>query len=101
MKKVTSLKLLSGLAVLEGVSYLFFALTMPLKYFLGLKGPNLIVGMVHGILFVAYCVLVIIVAAQNKWTLKTTFTCLLASLLPIATFVVDVRIIRPELEKLE
>ena len=43
------------LAILEGISYISFGLTMPLKYMMEIKGPNYIVGMAHGLLFMAYC----------------------------------------------
>jgi integral membrane protein len=95
------LKQLSTLAILEGISYLLFAVTMPLKYMLDLKWPNQIVGMIHGVLFIAYCLWVVLVAREQKWNIKTTLVALAASLLPIATFIVDIKIIKPEIERVK
>lgn len=84
------------LAISEGISYLLLAVTMPLKYIYLLPGPNMVVGMVHGVLFIAYCIWVLLVARSHKWTMQKTFLALLASLLPIATFVVDAKWLKGE-----
>jgi integral membrane protein len=73
-------------AFLEGCSYLLLAVTMPLKYNLGMKMPNYIVGMAHGVLFILYVVLLIQVAAQYKWGFKKIIVSFIASLLPFGTF---------------
>lgn len=95
------LKQLSILAIMEGISYLLFAVTMPLKYMFDLKGPNYIVGMIHGVLFIAYCLWVVLVAREQKWNFKITVLALAASLLPIATFVVDAKLVKPEMQRLK
>ncbi len=74
-------------ALLEGCSFLAFAITMPLKYKWQLPGPNYVIGMAHGVLFMLYIVLLIKVAITYKWTLKKTFLAFIASLLPFGTFV--------------
>lgn len=51
--------------------------------------PNKIVGMAHGVLFIAYCVWVIIASKELEWRPIRTLLALGASLLPFATFVVD------------
>lgn len=84
------------LAIMEGISYLLFGITMPIKYIYDIKEPNYFIGMAHGVLFLLYCLYVLIVANQRKWELKKTFVCLIASLLPIATFVVDAKILKKE-----
>ncbi|OFZ64969.1 MAG: hypothetical protein A3D92_05140 [Bacteroidetes bacterium RIFCSPHIGHO2_02_FULL_44_7] len=88
------------LAISEGISYLLFALTMPLKYVYLIPWPNQIVGMAHGVLFIAYCIWVVLVARAHKWTIQKTLLALLASLLPIATFVVDARWLKADAAKL-
>lgn len=95
------LKQLSVLAIMEGISYLLFTVTMPLKYMFDLKGPNYIVGMIHGVLFIAYCLWVVLVAREQKWNFKITVLALAASLLPIATFVVDAKLVKPEMQRLK
>lgn len=92
----TNIAKLRLLAFLEGMSFiLLLAIGMPLKYMYNMPGPNLVIGMLHGILFIAYCVLVIIVRSEVKWNLTTTFWALLASFLPFATFVADAYIFKP------
>jgi len=79
---------------MEGCSFLLFALTMPLKYMLEMPLPNQIVGMAHGFLFIAYVLLVFMVAREKKWPIMTQFWAYLASLLPFGTFVADAKIFR-------
>ena len=88
------------IAIAEGISYLLFAVTMPLKYGLDVTTPNKVVGMAHGILFMAYILLALGVAYLLKWNLIRTGLVLLASLLPFATFFVDKKILKPEANRL-
>ena len=84
------------LAIMEGISYLLFALTMPLKYMFGIPEPNYFVGIAHGVLFIAYVLWVIVVANDRKWDFKTLFLAGVASLIPFGTFVADAKIFRKE-----
>jgi integral membrane protein len=83
------------LAILEGISYISFGLTMPLKYLMGIKGPNYIVGMAHGLLFMAYCLWVLIVHFDRKLSLKNTALLLIASLIPFMTFWAEKKLLKP------
>lgn len=83
-------------AISEGISYLLFAITMPLKYSLGIPEPNKIVGLAHGILFIAYIVMCAQMAYLFKWNLKTVFIAMIASLIPFGTFYADAKIFKPE-----
>jgi integral membrane protein len=74
------------IAILEGISYLLLGITMPLKYMMGMPQPNYYVGMAHGVLFIAYCALVVYVAFKRNWTMKLTLLSLVASLIPFGTF---------------
>ena len=86
------LKQLRFLAIGEGISYLVLFCNMLL-----VKPNNLVlykkllypIGMAHGVLFMAYCVFVILVAVNKKWNYKITLLGLLASLLPFGTFYFD------------
>ena len=82
------------IAFTEGCSYLLFAITMPLKYMCDIKGPNKVIGMAHGILFVLYILLVIKVAFQEKWPMMKTFWAFLASIVPFGTFYADKKLFR-------
>lgn len=87
---VLSLKTLRILALLEGISTLvLFGISMPLKYFFDSPESIRPVGMAHGVLFIAYCTWVIIVAFQGKWKIGKTFWALAASLVPVGTFIAD------------
>ncbi|SHJ83558.1 DUF3817 domain-containing protein [Pseudozobellia thermophila] len=84
-------------AILEGISYLaLFAVTMPLKYMAGLPMPNKYVGYAHGVLFIAYIILAVVLWMEKKWSLKKGSILLLASLLPFATFYVESKYLKPE-----
>ncbi len=67
---------------------------MTLKYVYGFEHATQDLGMAHGVLFIAYIMLVIPVRQELKWSWATTFWVLLASLLPFGTFVAEVKIFR-------
>jgi integral membrane protein len=56
--------------------------------------PNLIVGNIHGFLFIAYCIFVFIVSREKKWSLAINFWAYAASLIPFGTFVADAKIFK-------
>lgn len=56
--------------------------------------PTYYVGMAHGVLFVAYCIYVVIAWVQYKWSFGKAFLAGIASLLPFGTFVADVKLFR-------
>ncbi len=99
MKLSTTLGQLRLLAILEGISYLLLIPTIILKYGFEMGLPNKIVGSIHGLLFILYSVWVVYYAMKMKWSLMKTFICLAASLLPIATFIVDQRILKVEAQE--
>lgn len=91
------LQFLRIVGVVEGISFLVILfVTMPLKYKWNITEPNQIVGMAHGVLFIGYCILVLIVGFRFKWKLLTIFWALLASIIPFGTFVADNKIFKKE-----
>ena len=83
------------LAQTEGVSYLLlFALSMPLKYWAGIREPNIYIGYVHGALFIGYVAMATMLWRERNWSNKAYFYLILASLLPFATFYVDSRFLK-------
>ncbi len=77
-------------AILEGLSYLLlFFFSMPLKYWAGIREPNIYVGNIHGILFLAYVALAVLVCREKQWGIKRYGVLFLASLLPFGTFYID------------
>ncbi len=90
--QLTRLRLLG---FLEGLSYIaLLGIGMPLKYIYSLPMPNLIIGTIHGILFIVYCIWVLIVKSERQWHLTRTFWALFASLVPFGTFIADYKIFR-------
>ncbi len=91
----SNLSILRLLAYLEGISFiLLLGVGMPLKYMYETPKPNMIIGMAHGILFLAYCAWVIVVKSEQKWNFSKTFWALLAAFLPFGTFVADAKLFR-------
>ena len=82
-------------AFLEGMSFLILMfVAMPLKYMGGYEHATQDVGMAHGVLFILYIFMVIPVQHEYKWPATTTMWALVASVLPIGTFVADAKIFR-------
>lgn len=88
-KQNKTLRFLRLVAILEGISYLLFALTMPLKYVWEIAMPNKIVGMAHGVLFILYVIMVFVAWPIKKWSFWKMCLAQLASLIPFATFVAE------------
>ena len=85
-----TLTILRPIAFLEGVSFLVILfITMPLKYYFNQPEWNQHVGMAHGLLFMAYVILVLMAKFEQKWNAKITLLCLIASIIPFGTFYID------------
>ena len=82
------------IAILEGFSYLLFAVTMPLKYGYDILEPNFYVGMAHGGLFIFYCGLGLASAIQYKWKFGFSVGVFFASLIPFGTFYLDAKYLK-------
>lgn len=81
------LKLLKYTAILEGVSLLLlFGIAMPLKYWVGEPLAVEVVGMAHGLLFIAYIILVFVLGIIRKWKFTIISLSMLASVVPFGTF---------------
>jgi len=86
------LKIFKVTAILEGISYLVLFSNM-----LFIKPTNFAlyktllypIGMSHGILFIGYVVLAILLKKSQKWDFKNFSIILIASLIPLGTFYVD------------
>lgn len=63
-----------------------------------MPGPNYVVGMIHGTLFIFYIILVLIVAIRHKWSFLKTFIAGVASIIPFGTFIADARIFKKEMD---
>jgi integral membrane protein len=74
-------------AFFEGSSYVLLLVTMVLKYRFGMAGPNLVVGMLHGFLFLTYILFLLEAWWRKKWSFFEVVMAFLLSLLPIGTFI--------------
>ena len=84
------MKLFRVIALLEGLSYiLLLFVAVPVKYSLGDPTYVKLLGMPHGILFVAYLGFAFYFKQEHNWSMKTLAIVLLASVLPFGTFYVD------------
>ena len=90
------LKTFRIIALLEGVSYL---LLMAAAVYKRMPEGNdeyvQLLGMPHGLLFVAYIALAIFLQTTYKWNTKTFIVILLCSLIPFGTFYVDKKYLKP------
>ena len=77
-------------ALLEGVSYLLLLfIATPIKYLY--EDPQYVkmLGMPHGILFMAYVVLAVLISSDMKLSTRTLWIILIASVIPFGTFYID------------
>ena len=86
MKSVTPRGLFRTLAVAEAFTWAGLLVGMFLKYVtetteLGVR----IFGMVHGVVFIAYCLVTVIVAIDQRWSLPRAVLGLAAAVPPFAT----------------
>jgi integral membrane protein len=80
-------------AWLEGGSFLVLLfIAMPLKYWAGEPLAVRIVGMAHGVLFLAYLALLAQVAIEHSWTKARVALAFVASLVPFGPFWFDSRL---------
>lgn len=83
------------IAFLEGVSYLLLLfVAVPIKYISDDPQYVKLLGMPHGLLFVAYIVLAIWLKPSFKWSQKDVFIVLIASVIPFGTFYVERRYLK-------
>jgi integral membrane protein len=75
---------------LEGISFLLLlGVAMPIKYIWG--NPVLVkyIGMGHGVLFVLFLVMLLVVCHRMKWSLSIFNLGLIAAILPFGPFIFD------------
>lgn len=83
------------ISFLEGVSYLLLLfIASPIKYLQGDDSYVKLLGMPHGILFMLYVVLAIVIKKEMNWDNKNLAIVLICSILPFGTFYVDKKYLR-------
>ncbi|RKH35501.1 DUF3817 domain-containing protein [Corallococcus sicarius] len=97
----TALGRFRAVAFWEGMSFLVLLLiAMPLKYVMHLPQGVRVVGMAHGLLFMAYLYTLMMAAIEYRWGVKRIAVAFAASLVPGGTFWLDAQL-RGEARALE
>jgi integral membrane protein len=87
---VTSLRLLRLVAFTEGVSFLtLLFIAMPLKYLAGLPMAVRVVGMIHGVLFIVFVLVLIWASIARTWPVRRWLLAFVSSIVPFGTFFFD------------
>jgi len=76
-------------ALLEGISYLVLMFGSVLKRVADNDSIVKLLGMPHGLLFVAYIALAFMIRKDFNWTNKQFAIVLIASVIPFGTFYID------------
>ena len=91
------LNIFRKVAIAEGISFLVLLLiAMPLKYFAGKPLAVTVIGWIHGFLFVAFMLAVLIVFFQRRWPFKKLVFAFLAAFFPFGTFIFDAQLKKEE-----
>jgi integral membrane protein len=87
-----------GAAIVTGVGLLFLVLVaMPLRYLADEPGLSKAYSPIHGVIFMAYVVVVIWVTTRRRWSPTKALLIILAGVVPFLSFVVERRVIAEEL----
>ena len=83
-------KFFKWISLLEGISFLLLLfIAMPLKYIFEMPEMVSQVGMAHGVLFIAYIGMALLLVRPLNWGLKQTAIIMGCSLLPFGPFYVE------------
>ena len=81
---------LRHIALAEAVSYLILlGIAMPLKSLAGQPLAVKITGMIHGILFVVFCVALLRAMLEARWPFRRCALIFIASFIPLVPFFLD------------
>lgn len=91
MKK--TLKNFRLLAMIEGVSLLtLLFIAMPLKYYAGVTQVVPVVGMIHGLLFMAFMMSSLNISHKLNWPIYFWLLVFVSSIVPGGTFLMDLKL---------
>jgi integral membrane protein len=90
---LTSLGRLRLVSILEGLSLLvLLGIAMPLKYIFHQPEAVRVVGLIHGVLFVSYVLLLVQNAIEQRWSFQKVGLGLLLSVVPFGAFYAERRL---------
>lgn len=99
MKQARLNKLFDIFCIMEFIScFLLFCIAMPLKYGYDILSPMFPIGMFHGVAFIGYIALAILVKKHYKWDDEEFVFILLFAFIPFATWLVHRKIKKFEKE---
>ncbi|MFI5171569.1 MAG: DUF3817 domain-containing protein, partial [Chitinophagales bacterium] len=67
------------------------------KYAADKPGAVIIVGWIHGLLFILYMITGLVVKLNHNWSFKKTAIAVFASIIPFGPFILDKKILRKEI----
>lgn len=91
------LKTFKRIAILEGISFIILLINMWIVKKISEELYHQILspfGMIHGVLFIAYVILAVLLMKPQKWDFKTLCIILGASLIPFGTFYIEKKYLR-------
>ena len=92
---------LRAIGLIEGISFLLLLfVAMPLKYFASMPIAVRIIGMLHGLLFIAFCITLLHAAVFYRWKVITVIVAFLLSFIPFGTFYLE-KVIKKHYNKRE
>lgn len=95
--RLSAIRLLRRTGFAEGISFLLLVgVAMPLKYVWHYPIATMIVGSIHGALFIAFVYALVRVGRACRWDIERIAWSFMASILPFGTFVADARIWKKE-----
>jgi integral membrane protein len=95
----TALGRFRTIAIAEGISFLILLLiAMPLKYVAGIPEAVMVIGWLHGLLFISYMIAGLDVRKTHQWGAKKVATAVIAAFIPFGPFILDRKILQPEME---
>lgn len=92
----TSLARLRAVSILEGASLLLLlGVAMPLKYLAHEPAAVRVVGLIHGVLFVGYVLLLLQNTIERRWSAGKFLLGLVLSVIPFGAFYAERRLFQP------
>ena len=82
------------IALLEGVSFILLLIAVPIKYIIHNEQYVKALGMPHGILFMLYIALAVLMQKKMQWNKKNMFIIILGSVIPFGTFYIDYKYLK-------
>lgn len=80
-------------ALTEAVTYLVLLAATAAKYTFDFPQGTSVIGPIHGVIFLAYVGLVLLVRDERRWSLRLTALTILAAVVPLVGYLVERRLL--------